>query len=596
MQKLKTVLVLKSYCLSKILKKSLLFKLLITTMFLVSIKGFAYSETTYSYSDENQLSPLNSVVKVLGTSSVGSGTLVSLGGEAVILTNSHILKGEKEAFVSLPEFELNIALKKYQFFKNTKIAFSGLAKVLLDFPSLDLTVLKLPNIYDNEIAKVISDLANSNARFCPGCKQISCGDDIKILSDDSYSGIAAVLDDKVSDIPLPKLNGYVVGTFNVLRDHPDSFLTSQRWRSMSIALFARPGVSGGALFQFSNFCGIITKVSTSLTAKTYAIPRPAINQLLNESYFNKDFSKIPTAEWLKNQAGKIYLRHYFRYEDSQNIEKEVTIDINNGDGDRASSAGGSIANGGGSIANGGGSIANGGGSIANGGSELGGLSHPFLKLNFFGHHRFGFQQIETANPFHFNDDIMKINNEPVSYISISATGFTGLLESIANSKLKMTPTLTNFMWSAKTQGKKYNVSFTKGPPQISSSLTAEKIDKYSIFKHKEKNEYELILDSKQDLKISTEKPLLITAELKINGRHLMIKIDRELKKITVIDLITKRESFYSIVQSGAQKKLFKNTQNNQQALVIIGTFSEWVNGIIIEFEDLLIHLESSLDV
>jgi hypothetical protein len=187
----------------------------------------------------------------------GSGVIVLLDGSPVIITNSHILQGQKSAK-----------------------ALGENLSVLYDYPMNDFAILQIPPQRQGPyLAR-----AQRNGSFCRQLKSCSKGwrPGSGIQNIENY--IVAFIDGTSSTFP-------IVPTFKSFEKNSD----------IRIPVYTRPGVSGGAYYERGKLTGLVTKVSLSGEAFTYAQTFQAIGRILGQRQRSTD-----EGHWVR---GKLVINH-----------------------------------------------------------------------------------------------------------------------------------------------------------------------------------------------------------------------------------------------------------------------------------------------
>ena len=346
------------------------------------------------------------VVEVAGHL-LGSGTIILLNREPVILTSSHVLQGDKIASVRL--FDQKVIK----------------LPVIKDWPIFDMAVIGLdakgvdgrPLITHSQKQYLKSIAADG---FCNQNDKADKADclaktyvNFRTLSElDFEHHVRLVFSEngvtRNVDSLTPQQNAWLL---------KDIFISGYYGSVFVAPIYLRPGSSGGALFCGKFFCGLITKVSASAEPMTLSITGDNIQAAIE--------SPMPVGEWIATPKGRI-----LKWKNGENTLTTGTVS------DNFASAGGELSNGGGELSNGGGELGNGGGELSNGGGELsngGGsrskkVSNRYwqmkVKEGFYksdGPHLYwiyGDRDVETLNPFLETHSSVTLNGAPIAFMDI----------------------------------------------------------------------------------------------------------------------------------------------------------------------------------
>ena len=340
--------------------RSILFSLIIFSAY-----SAIASRVPFDTIERNQSEGLT-VVEVLSTLK-GSGVIVNLDEEPVIITNSHNLQGLKQAQVTLPTRNQKI----WDIESNNKrfdVGFSVRASVILDDPYTDFAILKFPDGMSSDVKEVLKLYGNLNGNLCfknncPGWRgtdnKLSITNNITAVVDGSFQAVEVVLGPKIK--------------------FSDS--------TIIIPAYTRPGVSGGAFYYNGILSGLVSQVSLSGEAETRAIPFKTIGKILKQTPFQ------PKAFW-----------------------RDGALVFNIGDEEIVISSG---TNGGGETGHGGGETGHGGGETGHGGGETGhggGTKVNYLELEVLDPS--GKHLVRTWNPFQTRKSSFKVNGRRISYIKV----------------------------------------------------------------------------------------------------------------------------------------------------------------------------------
>lgn len=219
-----------------------------------------------------------SVVEVLGTLQ-GSGLLVMLDQEPVVITNSHVLQGRNKARVRIAPRQISVIATEAEEGRFSRGGFRQFSMdleltVTKDFPYTDFAILSFPSTITKLEKDILWYYAAKNGGFClnlPRCKK---GYHYPQKHDDeSKDSIVAVLGGKPTSLNIVTnkyATSYQVNTTFV----PDEF---------TIPVYARPGVSGGGYYQQGILQGLVTKVSLIGQPLTIATSMKKIGEVLVKS-------------------------------------------------------------------------------------------------------------------------------------------------------------------------------------------------------------------------------------------------------------------------------------------------------------------------
>ena len=335
----------------------------------------------------------------------GSGIILLLDGRPVILTNSHNIQGKKVATIRIPSLMVKYLDQVKVSYTDEDIELTEKVSVIIENPLYDFAFLDFPKSLPERLLKPLTIMAKMNGEFCISSMKCKKGwnESKKMLS--SYeSNIAAVLDGKrfvaklIRSVQAKKIN--------------DTFITGEKIRIYSIPVFARPGVSGGAYYDHGHLKGLLTKISLSGMAETFAMPLDEIGRVLSQSI-------EPQGKW---ENGSLILNSG-RDEIIVKPRANGGGETGNGGGETGN-GGGETGNGGGETGNGGGETSNGGGETGNGGGETGNggggpLSNHYWSLVF--PRTLGSNEITTWNPFVRRPGEFILNNQNVALLKVGNT-------------------------------------------------------------------------------------------------------------------------------------------------------------------------------
>ena len=226
----------------------------------------------------DHVSKATSVVEVLGNSR-GSGVLVIMDGNIVIVTNSHNLQGKSSAMINLPvRFVHYFILQPIQM-KSTNLRFQGMSKVMYDFPLSDVAILEFPEVSMRpEDRAMIYQYAYSNGVLSakkgwePGNRSIGFGDTVSAVLQGQASSIKALEGYKGSSVP-------------------DRFISGDDKSIWAIPIYGKPGFSGGAYYRSGVLAGLVTKINLAGEPVAFATPFSKVAKLIyTPNDFEKNFS------------------------------------------------------------------------------------------------------------------------------------------------------------------------------------------------------------------------------------------------------------------------------------------------------------------
>jgi hypothetical protein len=301
----------------------------------------------------------------------GSGVIVLVDGQPRILTNSHILFGQKSAVLKLfTETDFNREIK---------------ASVEFDNPLADFVILK-PLINDNNLVQELTKQGRANINFCK-LNSASCINGMEWATAEADFNLplaVAVVNSKI--INVPNITPWVSGLVK------DDYIAGIYSNIIASPIFSRPGMSGGAIFDRLRFRGLITKVQLDATPLAYSIPVEEIAKILNVQYFESvesSIKKLPSARWKFGKSG-------------EGIEVMF-----NGQLIEATSISGTIKSGGGEIGSGGDSLDQ---------SPYWHIRSPRIGFNI--ENLLQIADLMTANPFVHKKSQLKINGEEIAFVAI----------------------------------------------------------------------------------------------------------------------------------------------------------------------------------
>ena len=335
------------------------------------------------------------VVEVAGQL-LGSGTIILLNRKPVILTNSHVLQGNKVASVRL--FAPQVVK----------------LPVLMDWPIYDMAVIGLDG-KDSNGHSIVTTAQKAYLKsiaadgFCNQADSVDKADclaktyvnfrNVPELEFEHHVRLVIAEDGLARDIDslTPQQNAWLL---------KDLFISGYFGSVFVAPIYLRPGSSGGALFcNKKYFCGLITKVSASAEPVTLSIPGDNIQAVI-ESKNSTGFG-----EWVSGPHGR-----FLKWKNGDNILTSGTVS------DTFSSAGGELTNGGGELSNGGGELANGGAPIKKKISDR--YWQMTVKEGFYraGQSRLVWtyrnREVETLNPFLETHSSLQLNGIPIAFLDI----------------------------------------------------------------------------------------------------------------------------------------------------------------------------------
>ena len=272
-----------------------------------------------------------SIVRVESTHS-GYGILVSTSdGGVFILTNSHILKGNPKAKITLSFINHNIIAREWKIDDLPHdLTFSAESIQKTDDPVGDIILLKLEL---KKISPVLySRILNTAYRFifCPISPDCPKG---YILNDfnknidwtlmhgnlqDSASIVNVLkadapiyqIYDRRSDIPEIFRRDWlnIISTIDNKMDliRPDNIIAAENSYSIALPTYGREGYSGSPVFSRSKFIGLLTKVHLDGTPFAYAIPIEDIAKRIQHSLFDGSYFK-PKIQGHWNDKGSLII-------------------------------------------------------------------------------------------------------------------------------------------------------------------------------------------------------------------------------------------------------------------------------------------------
>ncbi len=332
---------------------------------------------------EHAMEP-TSVLEVRGKHFRGNGVFIVVatpkGDRPMILTNSHLLEGEKNAEIN---WYGHLVYQNEPFPNYIWLKLEDSVAVNFDSPDNDIALLSLPSSLTKDEQKYFMELGYLNARFYrKGVDQPN-----KKLA--LYANRVAVQIDGKRSI-LENIEPWRAVLL------PDQYISGLFEQVFSIPVYGRHGISGGAFYEFGKFSGLVTKVDLSVSPYVYAIPVSEIAKVFISDYFNPNTHSQSQGSWKMSPEGVLSLEI--------KIHEDVIL---------ASTHLGGLGTAGGELGNGGGEIGNGGGELGNGGDD--GVKYWELEISDIYNYK---RKIVTANPFSLKPQSLRINDKKIAYFEV----------------------------------------------------------------------------------------------------------------------------------------------------------------------------------
>jgi hypothetical protein len=354
---------------------------ILTNMIIILIGLFAHSAHSLNII-EQELQNMRSKIVGVSAGLKGSGTLIQIhtqdGVKTRILTNSHVVAGQKEASIQYGDQNLRATVEK-------------------DWPLFDVAVLA-PNVDDSTLNQ-LADNARLNVHFYPNKKSIKTlynygNEKLAILG--NYA--AFIMNDHPQSIE--QMMG--LSPFQIV---DEEMISGAYDRIYQVPVLLRRGVSGGGYFSNGQMVGMITKISTGGEHfSSFVIPIEAISKLISngynakgETHFFEQASSLAVSRTIEDG------RTVFSIQLEGKEVKQI------GSGKKESNAGGDPGDGGGDPGDGGGDPGDGGGDPGDGGES--GLSALWSLL-------YAGQNYQFHSPLEENESEFFVNNEKVLFFSM----------------------------------------------------------------------------------------------------------------------------------------------------------------------------------
>lgn len=270
--------------------------------------GFPKNYRISLRTDENQIGNglWNIGIQVLKNNNYlnGSGVLVLVGNEIMVLTNSHNLLGEKKAtglltdrlFSSISKSKIDVSFNHHLInVPKLELEIAKINSFEYDFPLLDFAILTIKNNLAEHEMEALKYYAAKNAQICPkGLGQ--CDTVINYLSNTNHPLVNSV--NSTSFIEGEDHQTFLIKGFEVIKSN-DTYVSGYYNYVYLIPNISIRGVSGGGFYQNSRFTGLVTRISTALEALTVAIPIDEIVRSL-WSFENKKIPFISNWDFILN--------------------------------------------------------------------------------------------------------------------------------------------------------------------------------------------------------------------------------------------------------------------------------------------------------
>lgn len=341
----------------------------------------------------------------------GTGTVIFVDDQVLVLTNSHLIQGATDILVEVPSQELSVIdvgssrLRKINVNEDRYLK----ARLVFDDPILDFSLLSINDVFSENTKISLNISAHRNGRICTGkLKDCQPGFYSYVPSFGFRDNqIVAMIDGRPKNISL--VLGGTVGL------EEDLFIAGQSGKVRTIPAYTRPGVSGGAFYLNGRLDSLVTKVSYSMNPLVVATPLSKIADRLSGKL------NSPYAEWIQSK-GKSRLRIALGKDTIEVFSQGIGIG-NAGDG-------GTTGNGGDQ-----------GGTTGNGGEKTGEdiKTNPNSKyIKIWQSTTFGNTAI-VLNPFWQESHAVTVNGKDVQVIEVIDT-----LDS--SNKFFQSPTLANILF------------------------------------------------------------------------------------------------------------------------------------------------------
>ncbi len=326
----------------------------------------------------------NAIVEVFGGLR-GTGTIVKIGDQVRVLTNSHVLLDQTEA-------SLKVATDS----KSSATPATLKARVEFNSPLDDIAVLKLENGPSAELLSQLSDAAA--VEFCAPARR-GCSEGMKTapLAKESGNSPRSNFYNRFLADDMPRIATFRDGTPHeerplfpyAPRRLPDQALSGEFSEMVRLPLLAIPGMSGGAYFEKSGFAGMLSKIELGGAGEAYAIPAHEIARVLNQQYFGTPPANQPKAHWQKTARG--YRLHISTFDGHQLDMPFRTHKLSPIGGD----------------------VGNSGGDVGNSGGRRSSLWNLRIELAE------GIREFQMLDPFSASsDESFQIDGKPVSYFRV----------------------------------------------------------------------------------------------------------------------------------------------------------------------------------